>query len=88
MSGKDWNQEDAFWAMNEWERMDVLKCVTVTLVSVQNLPSRVKRLAAGPLATHQISVQSVQPFPTYRKRVRTCTRAAVPFGYSCTCART
>ena len=56
-------QKDAFWAMNERERIDVLKCVTVTLALVQNLPSCVKRTATAPLATHHISVQSVQPFP-------------------------
>ena len=33
------NQQNAFWAMNERERIDVLKCVTVTLALVQNLPS-------------------------------------------------
>ena len=53
------NQRDAFWAMNERERKDVIKCVAVTLAVVQNLPFCVKRIAAGPLATQQILVQSV-----------------------------
>ena len=44
------------WAMNERERTDVLKCMTVTVALVQNLPSCVKRIATGPLVTHQISV--------------------------------
>ena len=39
---------------------------------MQNLQSCVKRTANGPLATHQISAQSVQPFQRYEKRVRTC----------------
>ena len=64
--------------MNERDGMDALKCETVTLALVQNLPSSVKRKATGPLATHQISVQSVQPFPRYGKGMRTCTRTAVP----------
>ena len=33
--------------------------------------------AGGPLATHQVSAQSVQPLPRYEKGVRTCARAAV-----------
>ena len=33
----------------------------------------VKRIACGPLTTHQISTQSVQPFPRYGNEVRTCT---------------
>ena len=52
--------------MNELEPIDVLKCATVTLPLVRNLPPFVKRIATGPLATHQ-SVQSVQPFPRYGK---------------------
>ena len=36
--------------MNEWERIHVLKCVTVTLALVQNVPTCVKRIATGPLA--------------------------------------
>ena len=67
--------------MNERERKIVLKNVTVTLALMQNLPSCVKRIATGPLATHQISVQSVQPFPRYGEVMHTCTRAAVPSGY-------
>ena len=61
--------------MNERERMDVFKCVAVTLALVQNLPFCVKRMTTGPLATHQISVQSVQPFPRYGKGMRTYSRA-------------
>ena len=60
--------------MNEREREDVLKCVTVTLALVQNLPSCVKRIATGHLVTHQISVQSVQPYPRYGEGMHTCTR--------------
>ena len=56
--------------MNEWERVDVLKCVTVTLAVVQNLQSCVKRITTGPLATNQISVQSAQPFPRLRDYVQ------------------
>ena len=58
--------------MNERERIDVLKFVTVTLA---NLSSYVKGIATGLLATLQISVLSVQPFPKYGKGVRTCSRA-------------
>ena len=61
--------------MKERERVDVLKCVTITLALVRNLPSLVKRIATSPLATHKISVQSVQPFPRYGKGMRTCARA-------------
>ena len=73
-------------AMNERERIDVLKCAAATLALGQNLPSCVKRIATGPLATYQISVQSVEPFPRYGKgmRLRTCTLAAVHSGDSCT----
>ena len=53
--------------MNERERIDVLKFVTVTLALAQNLPSCVKRIATGPQATHQISMQSVQPFRDTKK---------------------
>ena len=67
--------------MNERGRIDVLKCVTVMLALVQNLPSYVKQKATGPLAAHQISVQSVQPFPRYVKGMHTCR-------YNCICART
>ena len=49
--------------MNERERKHVLKCVKVTI-------------ATGPLATYQISVQSVHPFPGYGEGMHTCTRAA------------
>ena len=28
----------------------------------------VKRIASGPLTTHQVSAQSIQPFPRYEKR--------------------
>ena len=38
----------------------------------------VKRQTNGSLTTHQISAQSVQPFPRYLKGVRTCARAAIP----------
>ena len=40
---------------------------------VQNLPSYVKRIATGRLATHQIPVQSVEPFPRYVEGMHTCT---------------
>ena len=76
--------------MNEREPIDVLKCVTVTFALVQNLIIRVKRIATGPLATHQISAQSVQPGVIALKlsfrdtesgahlHVRMCARADVP----------
>ena len=70
----------AFWAINEQERIDVLKCVTVARGLVQI--SCVKRIASGPLATHQISVRSVRPFPIYGKgehlHLHMCGRSAVP----------
>ena len=59
--------------MKERERTDVFKCMTVTLALVQNLPFCVKRIATGPLATHQISLQSVQQFPRYGEGMHTCT---------------
>ena len=61
--------------MNERERMNVLRCVTVPLAFAQNLPPCVKRKATGPLSTHQISVQSVQPFPRYGTGKGTAARA-------------
>ena len=36
-------------------------------------PFCVKRTVSGPLTSHHVSVQSVQPFPRYGKGVRTCT---------------
>ena len=42
------------------------------------LERHVKRVAIGSITTHQISEQSVQPFPRYGKEVGTCARAAVP----------
>ena len=50
-------------AMNEREQTDVLKCVTVTRALVQISPILCKTIASGPLAAHQISARSVQPFP-------------------------
>ena len=52
-------QYDTFWAMNEWERTDVLKVCTVTRRSCGYPPTFVKRIARGPLTTHQVSVQFV-----------------------------
>ena len=43
------------------------------------LVMRVKRIAGGPLTTHQILAQSVQPFPGYGKRVRTCCCTTLNF---------
>ena len=64
--------------MNEGEQIDVLKCVTITVALVQNLPFCVKSMATGPPATHHVSVQSVEPFPRYGKEMRTCTRLYPP----------
>ena len=67
--------------MSERERIDVHKCVTVTHPHVRKCRrtppwTLVKRLANGSLTTHQISAQSVQPFPRYGNwaylHVRTC----------------
>ena len=70
------HQQNAFWAMNERERTDVLKCLYAVQLHVRPCKysqSCVKRIDSGPLATHQVSAQSVQPSPRYGKGVRTCT---------------
>ena len=70
-------QEHAFWPMDERERTDVLKVRTVTRALVRISPSFLKRIARGPLSTHQVPAQFVQPILRYKKGVRTCARAAV-----------
>ena len=72
-----------FWAMKERERKDVLKWVVQLHVRSCGHPlSSIKRTASGPLTTHQVSAQSVQPFTRHGKgdtsaraqvRKRTCT---------------
>ena len=65
------------WGDNERERIDVLKCVAVTLVLVQNLPSCVKPIATGPLAMPNFT--AVCPVvPEIRRRdahVLTCSQS-------------
>ena len=73
--------------MNERGRIDVLKCVTVTHASVQDLPSSVKRKPTGPLATQLISVQSVQPFSRYGEGMHNCIHAHVQLYSPGTAAR-
>ena len=49
-----------------------LNAYTVTHTLVEVPPTLCTRLASGPLTTHQISTQSVQPYPRYGMGVRTC----------------
>ena len=53
--------------MSERGRIDVLKCMTADVRKCRYPPPCVKCIAGGPLATHQISVWSVRPFPRYGK---------------------
>ena len=79
--------------MNEGKRMNVVKCVTVTLalrkryrkdtekdayVRACLTSTFVKGLANGSLTAYEISAQYVQPFPRCEKWMRMCARAAVP----------
>ena len=50
-----------------------LKCVQLHVRSCGYPPAFVKRIASGPLVTHQVSAQSFQPFPRYEKGVCTCS---------------
>ena len=52
-------------------------CVQLYLRLGRYPPSCVKRIASGPLTTHQISAQSVHSFQRYRKGACTCTRTRV-----------
>ena len=53
--------------MNERGRTMCLNVCTVTRALVRISLSFVKHIASGPLTTHQVATQSVQPFPSYGK---------------------
>ena len=61
--------------MSEREQIDVLKFVPVTLALVQNLPSRVKRTATGPLKPH--TKFQCSPFNRSRHKEKGCAHAHV-----------
>ena len=68
------NQEDTFWAMNERERIHVLKEMHMHVRSCRYSQTCVRHIVNVP-HTHQISEQSVQRYLRYGEVVRTCTRA-------------
>ena len=72
------HQSDSFWAMNERERIYVLKCVTVTLALVQNIPSCVKHIALVP--SHTPNVSAVRPAVLEVRK-----RDAIAHMHTCSC---